>query len=204
MMFNLDPRQSCDSDCALCVENDERAIALADCYICPNEESRGCVERNMKCPSKTVVAVIAVIILLSLGGMVLFLYHSAPTLVHRSFGSHVEPETSPETHLAFLVTHEENGRAWSYSVVAYGRKIELTAAPREDDILVDGKVLTLPEAVDGAVWALTPDLSFQRLVLAPQEGRDVAATLADNDFMSAPWWRGRLRPILQKIKWPSK
>jgi hypothetical protein len=133
-----------------------------------------------------------------------YLSQRSPSMVNQTiFEPILDPDSKPSAYLCCLTFREEGGRGWQYGVVTYGRKVRLMPGPGSFKVLVDGTTVEVSPANDG-LWTIGPDHQFHRLGVSFRDLNDNMAPSEPDKLMNAPVWKDRLKPPLEKYRWPEK
>jgi hypothetical protein len=144
-----------------------------------------------------VLLIVAVLVACAIG----YQWVRSPTLVNQtSFEPIIDPAENPRAYLCRLTFREENGRAWHYAVVTYGRTVRLEPGPGSFTVLVDGTSVEVAPA-DGGLWAIGPDLQLHRLGLPFQDVSKGFERGGGGAFLEGSLWKDRLKPMLEQYRW---
>jgi hypothetical protein len=123
-----------------------------------------------------------------------------PSLVTQTPAESMADPAEPDAYLCSLAFREENGRAWQYGVVTYGRKVRLQPGVGSFRVSVDDSTVEVVPA-DDVLWAVGPDLQLRRLGVS---FREVSDGIEAGEFVRGALWTERLKPMLTEYRWPEK
>jgi hypothetical protein len=123
------------------------------------------------------------------------------TVTQTALESIVDSVEKPSAFLSCLAFREDDGRAWQYGIITYGRKVPLQPGPGSFKVFVDGAPVEISPA-DGGLWAIGPDRQVFRLDILFQDVSKGFERGESATFLESSLWKDRLKPMLGKYRWP--